>query len=180
MYILPCIFIAFLGSIISRLKIMSTTNALIEVNNLSYQSLISLMNNNPVQHLEEVPFGDFQLELDLVHEVYNYSEETGYCRCYAVNVDGKYAGYMLVLASEMIHHRGHIQAITDSFYITPVHRGTGAFKALLAYVEADLKSNGIRFLTVGLNPNMPHFAKVDRGLLQLGYINTEYSVTKEL
>ena len=159
---------------------MSTTINSIEVINLSYQSLITLMNNEPVQHLEEVPFGDFQLELDLVHEVYNYSEETGYCRCYAVNIDGKYAGYMIILASEMIHHRGHIQAITDSFYITPVHRGTGAFRALLAHVEADLKSNGIRFLTVGLNPNMPAYTHMKMYMEHRDYRHTEYSVTKEL
>lgn len=138
------------------------------------------MNNHPAKHLEEVPFGKYQLELDLVHEAYTYSEMVGHCRCYKVTVDGDYAGYMLILASEMIHHRGVTQAVTDSFYIAPAYRSTGAFKALLTYVEDDVRSNGIRFLTVGLNPNMPHFDNVRGALCREDYLHTEYSVTKEL
>lgn len=138
------------------------------------------MNNNPVEHLEEVPFGDYQLELDLCDEVYDYSEQVGYCRCYAAFVDGEYAGYMLVMASEMIHHRGTVQAVTDSFYIAPAYRSTGVFQALLSYVEMDLHQNNVRFLTVGLNPNMPHYNKMDNMLSKLGYLTTEVSVTKEL
>jgi len=80
----------------------------------------------------------------------------------------------------MIHHRGTLQAITDSFYIAPEYRSTGAFKALLAYVEQDLKQNNIRFLTVGLNPNMPHFIDMGNMMNELGYQTTEVSVTKEL
>ena len=159
---------------------MSTTINSIDITNLSYTKLREIMNNQPAKHLEEVPFGDYQLELDLVHEVYDYSVQTGYCHCYAAFVDGDYAGYMVIMASEMIHHRGTLQAITDSFYIAPEYRSTGAFKALLAYVEQDLKQNNIRFLTVGLNPNMPHYNKMDNMLSKLGYLTTEVSVTKEL
>ncbi len=159
---------------------MSTTINSIEVNSLRYSDLILLMKNNPVEHLEEVPFGDFQLELDLVHEVYEYSESTGYFKCYMASVNGNYAGYMIIMASEMIHHRGTMQAITDSFYITPEYRSSGVFQVLLDKVEHDLKHNKIRFLTIGLNPNMPHYSKMDHKLAKLGYLTTEISVTKEL
>ena len=160
---------------------MSTTINSIEITNLSYTKLREIMHNTPAKHLEEVPFGDYQLELDLVDEVYDYSEQAGYTRCYAAFVNGTYAGNMVIMASEMIHHRGNIQAITDSFYIAPEYRGTGAFKALLKHVEDDLRDNGIRFLTVGLNPNMPHFDKMKRLMIcNNDYMSTEYSVTKEL
>ena len=138
------------------------------------------MNNQPAKHLEEVPFGDYQLELDLVDEVYDYSEKAGLSRCYAAFVDGDYAGYMIVMASEMIHHKGTVQAVTDSFYIAPEYRSTGVFSALLKYVEQNLSKNNIRFFTVGLNPNMPHFTKMSLGMYKKGYQHTEYSVTKEL
>lgn len=159
---------------------MSTTNNSIEITNLSYTKLRQIMNNQPAKHLEEVPFGDYKLELDLVHEVYDYSVQTGYCHCYAAFVDGDYAGYMVVMASEMIHHRGTVQAVTDSFYISPEYRNSGAFKTLLEYVENDLRSNGIRFLTVGLNPNMHNFKRMMGMMCHLDYTHTEYSVTKEL
>ena len=159
---------------------MSTTNNSIEVNSLSYTQLRTLMNTYPAKHLEEVPFGDFSLELDLVDEVYVSAEESGFTKCYCIHVDGNYAGYMLIMASEMIHHRGQMQAVTDSFYIAPEYRSSGAFKSLLQYVEQDLRDNNIRFLTVGLNPNMPHFTKMEAFMRAGLYQHTEYLVTKEL
>lgn len=159
---------------------MSRTIDSIEINSLSYKELRTLMNNQPAEHLEEVPFGDYKLKIDLCDEVYNYSEITGHLRCYAVHSSGQLAGYMVVMASEMIHHKSTMQAVTDVFYIAPEYRNSGAFVKLLDYVEADLKSNNIRFFTVGLNPNMPHFSRVDYKMSELGYISTEVSVTKEL
>ena len=138
------------------------------------------MNNQPAKHLEEVPFGDYQLELDLCDDVYDYTEKVGHCKCYAAFVDNEYAGYMIVMASEMIHHRGTKQAVTDSFYVAPAYRSSGVFQVLLEKVEQDLRSNNIRFLTVGLNPNMPHFTQMSLGMYKKGYQHTEYSVTKEL
>lgn len=138
------------------------------------------MNNQPAQHLEEVPFGSFQLELDLADDVYDYSEKVGYLRCYAAYVDGNYAGYMIIMASEMMHHVGTIQAVTDAFYIAPEYRSSGAFKALLNYVEADLKSNGIRFLTLGVSVNTPRYNVVVNLLTRKGYALAELLVTKEL
>ncbi|MEE8208005.1 MAG: GNAT family N-acetyltransferase [Nitrosomonadaceae bacterium] len=159
---------------------MSRTINLIEINSLSYKELRTLMNNNPVSHLEEVPFGNFQLELDLVDEVYDYSEQAGYVRCYGAFADGEYAGYMLVMASEMVHHRDVMQAVTDSFYIKPAYRSAGVFRALLEYVEEDLNQHGVRFLTLGMNPNMPHVDKMIKYVHDKGYMYTETSLTKEL
>lgn len=159
---------------------MSTTNDLIEITNLSYLKLRTLLNKEPIKHLREVPFGNFDLDLCLCDETYQLAEEAGHLRCYAAFVDAKYAGYLIVMASEMIHHHRVMQAVTDSFYIAPAYRSTGAFTKLLEYVEADLKENNIRFFTVGLNVNMPHYSKMENMLNKIGYINTELAVTKEL
>lgn len=138
------------------------------------------MNKQPEEHLKEVPFGDYTLELNLCDEMYTYSEKIGHCKCYAAFVDNDYAGYMIIMASEMAHHKGTLQAVTDSFYITPAYRSSGVFKGLLEHVERDLKANNIRFLTVGLNPNMPNFIRLCGVMRKAGYQHTEYSVTKEL
>jgi GNAT superfamily N-acetyltransferase len=159
---------------------MSTTINSIEINSLKYSQLREITNNQPVEHLEEVPFGDYQLELELCDDVYTYSESVGHCKCYAAFVDNEYAGYMIVMASEMIHHKGITQAVTDSFYVAPAYRGMEVFKTLLKKVEQDLKVNNIRFLTVGLNPNMPDYDNMQRGMDRHGYKHTEYLVTKEL
>jgi len=159
---------------------MSRTINFIEVTNLSYTELRTLMHNDPVQHLEEVPFGNFQLELDLCDEVYTYSEALGYARCYVAHADGEYAGYVVLMASEMIHHAGHIQAVTDSFYIKPEYRSSGVFSALLAYIEDDLRDNGIRFLTLAINHNTPHVDKLQEFVHNKDYVYTEILMTKEL
>lgn len=137
------------------------------------------MNNQPAEHLEEVPFGNFKLKLDLCDEVYIHAESTGHCRCYAAFVDNEYAGYMIVMACEMIHHKGILQAVTDAFYITPAYRKVGAFSALLKYVEQNLQKNNIRFFTLGMNPNMPDFEGM-KEYIEQQYKHTEYLVTKEL
>lgn len=159
---------------------MSTTINSIEINSITCKKLRTIIHKQTIEHLEEVPFGDFKLDLVLCDEVYDYSEQVGHCRAYVALVDGNYAGYMVVMASEMLHHRGVIQAVTDSFYIIKEQRHTGLFMKLLAHIEGDLKANNIRFLTVGLNPNMPHYSKMDNMLSKLGYLTTEVSVTKEL
>ena len=159
---------------------MSRTINSIEINNLSYTKLRTLIHKHPAQHFKEVQFGNFQLELDLVDEVYDYSEQVGYCRSYIVHVDGNYAGYMVVMATEMLHHRGTTQALTDSFYIAPEYRSSGAFTSLLSYVEDDLRINGIRFLTLGLSSNTPHVDKIKQFVHNKGYLCTEVLFTKEL
>ena len=159
---------------------MSTTINSIEISNLSYTELRTLMNKDPVHHLEEVPFGNFQLELDLCDEVYISSEELGYNRCYTASVNGAYAGYVVLMASEMIHHAGQMQAVTDSFYIKPEYRAGGIFAALLTHIENDLRANGIRFLTLALNYNMPHVDKIQKFVHDKDYVYTEILMTKEL
>ncbi len=170
---------AVLSSIILRYKILSRTINSITVNSLSFETLRQLMNNQPAEHLEEVPFGDFDLELNLCDDIYVSAEQAGLCKSYVVFVDGEYAGYMVVMAAEMIHHRDTMQAVTDSFYIAPAYRSVGAFSALLHAVEDDLKANNIRFFTIGMNPNMPDYEGM-KNYIERQYKHTEYLVTKEL
>lgn len=159
---------------------MSSTFNSIEINILSYNNIRTLTNKHPVQHLDEVPFGNFDLSLCLVDEDYLAAEAAGNLRCYSVNVNGEWAGYITIIANEMLHHRSELQAVTDAFYIVPKHRGGGAFSELIQFVENDLRESGIRFFTVGLNPNMPNYAGMQGLMDRLMYQHTEYSVTKEL
>lgn len=158
----------------------SNSTQSVKVQSVNYSVLTELLQDVPDKHWQEVPFGTYQMELDLCHDVYTYSEQIGYARFYVVFVDEVFAGYMSVMASEMIHHRGMVQANTDSFYIVPEFRNSGAFTALLTYVEADLNREGVRFFTVGLNPNMPHFENTQAFLERDGFQVTEISMTKEL
>jgi GNAT superfamily N-acetyltransferase len=159
---------------------LSNSISNIEVDTISFEDLLSVFDSMPKEHLEEVPFGNFQLELNLVEEVYTYSEQVGYGRYYAAFVGDDFAGYVTLMASEMLHHRGVMQAVVDVFYVAPAYRSGGVFTKLITYVEQDLKLAGIRFLTVGVNPNMPHKEKVVAYLSAQGYITTEISMTKEV
>jgi len=177
----PCfLFIAVHSSIIPRLKMVSNSMNKYIITSVNYSVLMETLNSVQHKHWEEVPFGNFQLELDLCDEVYAFSEQQGYARFYVIHHEGVFVGYMSVVAAEMLHHKDTVNAITDSFYIVPEHRSAGAFKALLEHVEQDIHNEGNRFFTVGINPNMPNPTEMQAYLVQLGYIATEISMTKEV
>lgn len=129
-------------------------------------------------HWEEVPFGSFEMPLKLKTDIYHKAEAEGHARFYMAWEGAKPVAYMSVFASEMCQHEGVYQAVTDAYYVAPEYRKGGVFGKLLAFVEQDLSSYGIRFLTVGVNPN--YKGSTSKFLLASGYEVTEVSHTKEL
>lgn len=161
---------------------MTSSAKEINIEIVQYSRLKEEMKQTPVKHWEEVPFGNFNIDLHLCHGTYIAAESVGYARFYSVtNKNNKFIGYMSVLSSEMLHHKNTMQATTDSFYIHPSYRSKGVFKQLIEFVENDLRNEGIRFFSIGLNPNMPSPDLVEAALVNnLSYLRTEVMVTKEL
>lgn len=130
-------------------------------------------------HWDEVPFGNFDMDLELDHAAYLMAEEQGYARFYLVYDDSdKAIAYMSVFANQMIQHKGEVQAVTDAFYVAPDYRKSGVFGKLIEFVEQDLKTCGIRFFTIGTNPM--YKGKTEQFLDRIGYCKTEVLFTKEL
>lgn len=150
------------------------------VQEVPFEQAIHLIREMVGEHWNEVPFGNFQLELNLNEEAYQFAESNGYMRTYVVFSAGTAVGYFTLAASDMMHHKGTFQAVGDSYYIHPDYRKSGAFVTLLLTVEEALAKQGIRFLTIGVNPTFDRAPETEVFLHSKGYQLTEKSYTKEL
>lgn len=149
------------------------------IEKVTYDTANRAMYEEMCAHWDEVPFGDFTMDLELDHEMYLLAEEAGYANYYLVYDDeDKAIAYMSVFAAKMSKHKGKLSATTDAFYVNPVYRKSGVFGKLLKFVEQDLKAYGIDYFTVGHNPN--YKGKTEQYLSYVGYCKTEIMYTKEL
>ncbi len=149
------------------------------IEQVTYDTANRAMCAEMCDHWDEVPFGPFDMDLELDHASYLLAEEQDYARFYLVYDDSdKAIAYMSVFANEMIQHKGTIQAVTDAFYVAPDYRKSGVFGKLVEFVEQDLKAYGIRFFTIGTNPM--YKGKTEQYLDHIGYCKTEVLYTKEL
>ena len=144
----------------------------------TYLEMIDTFRQATQDHFTEVPFGDYNLSLELNDAIYENAEREGHARFYVAFLGRDPVAYMSVFASEMSQHKGIMCAVTDSYYVVPEYRKDGIFGKLLAHVEQDIKSLGIRFLTIGHNPQ--YKGKTPELLLSEGYSVTEVAYTKEV
>ncbi len=145
---------------------------------VTYRELLEAMQGSTQDHWNEVPFGNYNLTLDLNDNIYENAERGGHARFYVAYVGRNAVAYMSIFASEMSQHKGIMCAVTDSYYVVPEYRKDGIFGKLLTFVEQDIKSLGIRFLTIGHNPQ--YKGKTPDLLLSEGYSVTEIAYTKEV
>lgn len=145
---------------------------------VSYDEALEMMGKEMYDHWDEVPFGDFNLELNLKHEIYRAAEAEGHARFYMAWDGANPVAYLSVFATEMSQHAGVLQATMDAYYVAPAYRKGGVFGKLLTFVEQDLSSYGVRFLTIGVNTN--YKGKTSEFLLSQGYQVTEITHSKEL
>jgi len=149
------------------------------IKRVSFAEGYDAMYQDMLTHWKEVPFGNFDLELDLDTDKYMEAEEAGFACYYLVRDDsGQAIAYMSVFASPMLKHKGLMAAVTDAFYVAPEHREGGVFAELLEFVEKDLASCGIEYFSVVHNPR--YKGKTELFLTNIGYCKTEVSFTKEL
>jgi len=149
------------------------------IKRVSFAEAYDAMYQDMLAHWDEVPLGNFDLELDLDTEKYMEAEEAGYACYYLVRDDsGQAIAYMSVFASPMCQHKGLMSAVTDAFYVAPEHRDSGVFAELLEFVEKDLTSCGIDYFTVVHNPR--YKGRTALFLEHIGYCKTEVLYTKEL
>ncbi len=148
------------------------------IERVTFAEASEAMYEEMLAHWNEVPFGPFDMTLALNNEAYVIAEKEGHALFYLAYDEDKPVAYLSVFASEMIQHKGVMQAVTDAFYVAPDYRKGGVFGKLLEFVEQDVKSFGIRFLTLGVNPM--YKGNTAQFLEHVGYCKTEISYTKEL
>ena len=129
-------------------------------------------------HGEEVPFISGRNEVELDVELYEQVESTGCLSILCAYTDeGELAGYMILIAEPLTHHKDKWAAVTDAFYVLPKFRGQGVFKLLSDYAESYCKQCGITSLFICVNSNFPDAAKAVESLV--GYEQSCVMYAKE-
>ena len=131
------------------------------------------------RHNDEVPFADGSIPYELDIDLYELMESQGYLRCVcAFDAESNLAGYIILMAQPLMHHKGYWSATTDAFYVLPQYRGTRLFKDMLDYCESLCKSSGVSVIMLGVNLNYP---ATQKAVERLGdYIQKETVYIKEL
>lgn len=152
----------------------------ISITRMPVGQAIETMKELTEDHWKEVPFGEYQLELDLDTDTYVAMESGGHCTCLIASIGGTPVGYLLLLAGVMLHHKGLYQVTSDSFYVAPEYRAKGVFPALLKEAEELCASEGLQFLSMGLNPQFKENSELERYIKSQGYCLTELTYTKQI
>lgn len=152
----------------------------VDIERMPVGQAIETMKELTQDHWKEVPFGNYQLELDLDTDTYVAMESGGHCTCLIASIEGVNVGYLLLLAGVMLHHKGLYQVTSDSFYVAPEYRAQGVFPALLAKAEELCAAEGLPFLSMGLNPQFKENAELEQYIKSVGYSLTELTYTKKI
>lgn len=120
-------------------------------------------------HYTEVPFADAELPLDIHWEAYQELQDRDLLLIYTAEDAGMTVGYIVVIASPMLHHKGHMLAYTDSFFVHPAFRGKGVIKLLVDAVVQACKAGGVYSLHLITNANFPDAERVakEMGMMEI-------------
>lgn len=133
------------------------------------------------KHWDEVPFGDFGLDIEPNIDTYRTMYEAGMCRAYvALNEEDTVVAYLIVFVSEMVHHKGVYQMTTDLFYVDPAYRRCGLFVEMMDKAEAECLEHGIRFMSYAINPTYSDSYELESWLLTKDFQCTEKVYTREV
>ena len=129
------------------------------------------------QHYEEVPFGNkgrkFEIDVDLYLKL---DVENCITVVAAYNDESRTEmyGYIVLLASPSLHHKGEWDVSTDSFYVRPDKRRGGLLRSMLHEAIVHCKDAGMDTIRFGVNANFPDAAKVAKSL-GMHEIQTEFA-----
>lgn len=149
----------------------------ISVYDIPFDEFMAQVGHMFTAHYDEVPNGTRKLELDVDEDLYHLLEQEGYLRCFVADVEDVAAGYMIVVASPLPHHKGHYATSTDSFYVMPEFRSMGVMRKLLSYAKDDFLKLGIKQFNVVVNTN---FLGAEDMMKAMGMIELERTFSFEL
>jgi hypothetical protein len=125
-------------------------------------------------HYEEIARDRDVIKLDPDWEAYHQSERAGQLHMMVARCEGRMIGYHICFVRPHLHYRKSLSAITDIFYILPMHRAGRVGIELFKESEKVLKARGVQKIFLGCKIAMdltPIF-------LRLGYNRIEYVFAK--
>lgn len=129
------------------------------------------------EHWLEIALGHDKVPLDIDHDKYNALCDCGALRIVTVRDDGRLIGYHVAIVGGHLHYASTCHGITDVYFILPEYRKGRVGIRMFQFVEADMRSLGVKKLFTGCKL---HTADGKSGKLfeYLGYKATETLFTK--
>ena len=155
-------------------------NMTIEIKETPVPDMLLLVQEMSKAHWDEVPFGNYKLELNLDVEQYIKLYELGYCKTVGAYDGDVLVGYVVVLAATMMQHQGVYQLSTDSFYVHPKYRALGVFAEMIEAVQTLCRDNNLPFMSFGVNPMFAGSDGVEEFLQSQGFSKTEVVWTRKV
>ncbi|MET3133628.1 hypothetical protein AAKU55_003918 [Oxalobacteraceae bacterium GrIS 1.11] len=127
-----------------------------------------------VQHWHEIALGHDKVPLDIARERYQSLCDAGALHVVTARKDGAMVGYHVAIVSGHLHYLSTPHAITDVYFILPAYRRGFTGIRLFRFVEAAMRTLGVKKLVTGTKLHL------DMGaiLRWLGYSATETVYTK--
>jgi GNAT superfamily N-acetyltransferase len=116
------------------------------------------------------------LALDPDWDTYEAAEKTGMLGIYTAREQEKLVGYLVVIANNHMHYKGHIFASNDILYLDPDYRKGFTGIKLIKFVEEDLKKMGVSVFNINTTPLRPFGNLLER----LGFNLIEQIYSKKL
>lgn len=133
------------------------------------------------KHYDEVPLADGSKKMELDWDSYNLLEKAGLLLCLALMNEKKepeVVGYLVAVASPLLHHKNELCLRTDCFYVAPEYRKGKGFNMLLAAYHKKAAEADITEVRIICNENF----KVSSDILATkGYqlVEKSYRLTEE-
>ena len=117
------------------------------------------------RHWAETEPNQDTILLDPNWQEYALLDAAGILKIFTARLDGDLIGYCVVMMSNSIHHKNHVFAATDVFYVNPEHRKSTCGAELIKYAENHCKENGASLMTLNMKTEFPF----DNLMIRMGF-----------
>jgi GNAT superfamily N-acetyltransferase len=90
--------------------------------------------------------------------------------------EGELVGYLILLCSEMINHKGSYMAAENAMYVDPAYRRAGIAQSIVKHAVAVCKNNGVKYLSFTVTPKLNYSPLLE----SLEFEQTEVVYTKRI
>lgn len=98
-----------------------------------------------IKHYKEISYLD-QVPLNPDFDVYRTIEQNGFLRIFTARDVDQLIGYNMMIVNKHPHYKDSIIAIQDLLFLAPYFRGCGLGEEFLAYVDDELKMEGVKYI----------------------------------
>ena len=107
------------------------------------------------EHWMETEPNQETIPLDVDWKEYARLDQSGILHIFTARKDSELLGYCVVLLSNSIHHKGHLFASTDVFYVKKEYRKSSIGADLCRFAQDQCAEKGASLMTLNMKVDFP-------------------------